>query len=166
MGLGKNQQGLPEFVERGVPRLKHGIGYGKKDGFDAKLDIWDQLEKEEKIEAKKGTLEATFAREGTTYPYKGTLELILMAGEIIFGFKIFADYVNGVKKTNVIEISVGVEELIVAEEEPKEDVATPEVKTADDQDGELDLKTYVLNSIMDVFYDDFDVFFTTLFDSG
>ena len=29
MGMGRNQQGLPEFVERGVPRLKHGIGYSE-----------------------------------------------------------------------------------------------------------------------------------------
>ena len=71
MGLGKNQQGLPGFMDPKTPRLKHGIGYGEEDGSDTELDIWDQLDKEEKIEAKKGTLEATFAREGTTYPYKG-----------------------------------------------------------------------------------------------
>ena len=97
IGLGKNQQGPPEFVERGVPRLKHEIGYGKEDGSDIELDIWDQLEKEEKIEAKKGTLKETFAREGTTCPYKGTPEPILMAGEVILRFDIFADYVNGAK---------------------------------------------------------------------
>ena len=57
-----------------------------------------------------------------------------MAGEIISGFEIFADYVNGVKKADVTEIFTGVEELIVAEEEPKEDVTTSEVKTTDDQD--------------------------------
>ena len=51
------------------------------------------------------------------------------------------------------------EELIVAEEEPEEDVAIPEVKTNNDQNEELDLEAYVLNSIMDVFYDDYDVSF-------
>ena len=83
MGLEKNQQGLPKFLDQEVPRLKHGIRYGKEDGSDAELDIWDQLNKEEKIEAKKGTLEETFAREGTPYPYKGTPEPFLMAGEVI-----------------------------------------------------------------------------------
>ena len=39
MGLGKNQQGLPEFADREVPRLKHGIGYGEEDGSDLELDI-------------------------------------------------------------------------------------------------------------------------------
>ena len=85
-----------------------------------------------KIEAKKKTLKKTFAREGTTYPYKRTPELILMAGEVIPGFEIFADYVNRVKQAVAIEVPGVVEELIVDEEEPKEDVATPEEKTVDD----------------------------------
>ena len=66
MGLEKNQQGLPEFVDREVLRLKHGIKYGEEDGFDAELDIWGQLDSEEKIEAKKKTLKRNFEREGTT----------------------------------------------------------------------------------------------------
>ena len=53
----------------------------------------------------------------------------------------------------------------MAEEEPKEDVATPEVNTTDDQDEELDLEAYVQNSIMDVFYDDYEVSFTALFET-
>ena len=88
-----------------------------------------------------------------------------MAGEIIPGFDIFADYVNGAKKADVTKIPTGVEELIVAEEEPKENIATPKVKTTDDQDEELDLEAYVLNSIMDVFYDDYDVSFEALFET-
>ena len=68
MGLGKDQQDLPRFVDPEMPRLKHGIGYGEEDGSDTELDIWDQLDKEEKIEAKKGTLKITFFREGTKYP--------------------------------------------------------------------------------------------------
>ena len=86
-----------------------------------------------------------------------------MVGEVISGFEIFAEYVNRVKKADVNEVLADVEELIVAEEEPKENVATPEVKTTNDQDGELDLEAYVLNSIMDLFYDDYDIFFTALF---
>ena len=95
LGLGRNQQGLPEFMDREVPKLKHGIEYGEEDGSDAELDIWYQIDREEKIEAKKGTLEEAFKREGTTYPYKGTPEPILMAEEVIPEFEIFADYVNG-----------------------------------------------------------------------
>ena len=98
LGLGKYQQGLPGFVDQETPRLKHGIGYGEEDGSDTELDIWDQLDKEAKIEAKKGTLKITFFREGTKYPYQGTPEPILMAGEVIPGFEIFADYVNKGKR--------------------------------------------------------------------
>ena len=72
MGLGKNQQGLLEFMNQKVPRLKHGIGYGEEDGSNAELDIWGQLDKEERDEAKKKTLKETFAREGTGYAYQGT----------------------------------------------------------------------------------------------
>ena len=88
-----------------------------------------------------------------------------MAGEVIPGFEIFAKYVNRVKKSNITEVLVDVEELIVTEEEPKEEIATPKVKTTDDQDGELDLEVYVLNSIMDLFYDDYDVSFDALFET-
>ena len=58
-----------------------------------------------------------------------------------------------------------VEELIVLEEEPKEDVTILESKATDDQDEELDLEAYVLNSIMDVFYDDYDISFAALFET-
>ena len=88
-----------------------------------------------------------------------------MAWEVIPGIEIFTDHVDRGKRTVADEAPVIVEELIVAEEEPKEDVATPEVKTADDQDEELDLKAYVLNSIMDDFYDDYDVSFAALFET-
>ena len=88
-----------------------------------------------------------------------------MAGEVILGFEIFADFVNKVKRTDEAEIPTYVEELIVAEEKSKEDVATPEVKTTDDQNEELDLEAYVLNSIMDIFYDDYDVSFAALFET-
>ena len=54
-----------------TPRLKHEIGYSEEDGSDTELDIWDQLDKEAKVEAKKGTLKKTFFREGTKYPYQG-----------------------------------------------------------------------------------------------
>ena len=152
-------------MDQKVPKLKHGIGYGEKDGFDAELDIWDQLDKEKKIEAKKGTLKETFTRKGTTYPYKGTPEPILMDGEVILGFEIFADYVNKGKRVVADETSVIMEELVVAEEEPEEVVAIPESKATDDQNEESDLEAYVLNSIMDVFYDDYDVSFTALFET-
>ena len=128
------------------------------------MDIWDQLNKEAKIEAKKGTLKTTFFREGTKYPYQGTPKPILMAREVSPRFEIFIDYMDKGKRAITDEAPVIVEELIVAEEEPKEDVAIPEVKATDDQDEELDLEAYVLNSIMDVFYDDYDVSFAALFE--
>ena len=71
MGLGKNQQGLPEFADQKVPRLKHGIGYGEEDGSDIELDIWDQLDEEAKIEAKKGTLKITFLGKAPSTHIKG-----------------------------------------------------------------------------------------------
>ena len=102
LGLGKNQQGLPEFVDLRILRLKYGIEYGEEDGSDTELDIWGQLDREAEIEAKKKTLEMTFFREGTKYPYQGTPEPILMAGEVIPGFEIFAEHLNMVKKDAVI----------------------------------------------------------------
>ena len=72
---------------------------------------------------------------------------------------------NRGKRAIADEAPVIVEDLIVAEEEPKENVTIPEVKATEDQDEELDLKAYVLNSIMDVFYDDYDVSFAALFET-
>ena len=124
-------------------KLKHEIGYDGGDDSEEEIDIWGQLEKEEEVEVKKKTLKETFAREGIGCSYKGAPELILMAGEVIPGFEIFVEYMNGVKKDDVTEVPVDVKELIVAEEEPKEDVATLEVKTTNDQDEELDLEAFI-----------------------
>ena len=88
-------------------------------------------------------MKITFFREGTKYPYQGIPEPILMAGEVLPGFKIFADHVNRGKRAIADEAPVIVEELIVAEKEPEEDIAIPEVKTTDDQDEELDLEAYI-----------------------
>ena len=49
MGLGKNQQGPPEFIKHGAPRLKHGIGYDGEVDYEEELDIWGQLEKEKEV---------------------------------------------------------------------------------------------------------------------
>ena len=51
----------------------------------------------------------------------------------------------------------------MAEKEPEEVIAIPESKATNDQDEEPDLEAYVLNSIMDVFYDDYNVSFAALF---
>ena len=48
---------------------------------------------------------------------------------------------NGVKEADDTKVPMDVKELIVAEEEPKEEVATPEVKTTNDQNEELDFET-------------------------
>ena len=152
-------------MEHKTLRLKHGIGYEGEDDSEEELDIWGQLEKEEKVEAKKKTLKETFVRERTGCSYKGTPEPILMAGEVIPGFEKFTNYVNGVKKANVTEVfaDASVEELIVTEEEPKEDTVTPKVKATDGQNEKLDLEAYILNSIIDLFYDDYNVSLTALF---
>ena len=85
-----------------------------------------------------------------------------MAGEVILRFEIFVDYVNGVKKDD----DVPMKELILAKEELEGDIAALELKDVDGQNEELDLETYVLNSIMDLFYDDYDVSFAALFETS
>ena len=84
LGLGKDQQGLPGFVDLRIPRQKKmtGIGY-EEEGSDEDLDIWGLLDKEAKADAKKKTIETAFFKVGTNYPYQGTQEPILMAGRII-----------------------------------------------------------------------------------
>ena len=57
-----------------------------------------------------------------------------------------------------------VEELVHVEE-PKKDIPTVELKNTVDQEEECDFKSYVLNSILDVFYDDFDMSVENLFDT-
>ena len=39
MGLGKNQDGSPEFVERKMPILKHGVGYRGNNDFGEEDEI-------------------------------------------------------------------------------------------------------------------------------
>ena len=46
MGLERNQQGPPKFVEQGTLRLKHGIEYDGKDDSEEEFDLWTQFEKE------------------------------------------------------------------------------------------------------------------------
>ena len=107
----------------------------------------------------------TFFKVGTNYPYQGTQEPILMAGRIILGFEIFAEHLNMAKKGTAVEAPVNMDELIVAEEEPEGGAATLEEKVADDRDKEPDLETFVLNSIIDIFYDDYDVSIAELFET-
>ena len=106
-----------------MPRLKHGLGYGKEEGFNAELDIWDQFDKEEKAEAeakpakgkekvepKKKALWETFVREGEGYLYARKVEPIAMAGRVVSGFEIFSEFVNGLKVEATKEVPI--EELI------------------------------------------------------
>ena len=82
----------------------------------------------------------TFFREGTKYPYQGTPEPILMAGEVIPGFEIFAEHLNRAEKDVVVGAPVDIEELIVAEEEPEGETATPDEKTTGNQSKESDFE--------------------------
>ena len=82
-------------MEHRTLRLKHGIGYDGEDDSEEEFNLWTQLEKEEEFGARKKTLKETFAREGTGCSYRGTPELVLVAGEVILGFEIFTEYLNG-----------------------------------------------------------------------
>ena len=93
--------------------------------------------------------------EGIGYQYKGTPEPLMLARKLVPKFEIFANYVNRVKEAVIKEAIV--EELALPLES-KEDIAPVKLKDAAGQEEELDFKTYVVNSIMDVFYNDFKYF--------
>ena len=57
-----------------------------------------------------------------------------------------------------------VEELVQVKE-PKEDIPIVELKDTVDQEEECDFASYILNSILNVFYDDFDMSMADLFDT-
>ena len=126
LGLGKDQQGLPGFVDPETPRLKHGIGFGEEEGPDIEVDIWDQFEKEdedetkaaaeietkskekvgvkaepakekEKVQPKEKTLWETFTGEGEGYLYAENVKPVTMAGRMVPGFEIFSKFMNGLK---------------------------------------------------------------------
>ena len=148
-----------------MPILKYGVGYHGDD--DSKEE--DEVEVESRknrarTKLKKKALWEIFVEEGTNYPYTGNPKLLVVAREVISGFEIFTEYVNGVKiGTNDAEVIV--EELLI-DPESKEYITAPELKDVVDQEKELDFETYVLNSIMDVFYDDLDVSFANLFETN
>ena len=100
--------------------------------------------------------------EGANYPYTDKPEPLLIADKLISGFEIFAKEVNGIREP-VVEEAV-VEELVLSEE-PKEVIPAVEQKKADDQEEECDFTSFVLNSILDVFYDDIDISVANLFDT-
>ena len=52
MGLGKNQQGPPEFVEHETPRLKHGVGYNEEDNSEEELEIRISLRRRKRMKLK------------------------------------------------------------------------------------------------------------------
>ena len=86
----------------------------------------------------------------------------MIAEKLVPSFEIFTEEVNGIKKL-IIEEPV-VEELVQIEES-EGDIPTVELKDTIDQEEECDFASYVLNSILDIFYDDFDMFVENLFDT-
>ena len=82
--------------------------------------------------------------------------------KLVPNFKIFAEEVNGIKEVIVEEPMV--EELIQASG-PEEDIPIVEQKITDDQQKEHDFESYVLDSILDVFYDDVDISIAHLFET-
>ena len=100
--------------------------------------------------------------EGANYPYTGKPEPLLIADKLIPGFEIFAEKVNGIREPIVKEAVV---EEPVLSEEPEEVIPAVEQKKANDQEDECDFASFVLNSILDVFYDDIDISVANLFDN-
>ena len=101
-------------------------------------------------------------KDGANYPYTGKLEPLLIADKLIPGFEIFAKEVNGIRETIIKEAVV---EELVLNKEPEEVIPTEEQKKADDQEEECDFASFVLNNILDVFYDDIDISVGNLFDT-
>lgn len=116
MGLGKNQQGPPEFVEPKVPFLKHGMGYQKS--------------KKSKGKAKKQTLWETFVAEGTNYPYNSKPEPVMISDKLVQGFEIFTGEMSGTKE--IVAEEPVIEELVQFSK-PEEDTSATKTIKADDQ---------------------------------
>ena len=86
----------------------------------------------------------------------------MIAEKLAPSFKIFVEEVNGIKKL-IVEKPV-VEELVQTEE-PKENIPPVKLKNTIDQEKECDFTTFVLNGILDIFYNDFDIYVANLFDT-
>ena len=112
---------------------------------------------------KKKALWETFVEEGANYPYTGKPESLLIADKLVPEFEIFTEEVNEIRES-VVEEAV-VEELMLSEE-PEEVIPAAEQKKADDQEEECDFTSFVLNGILDVFYDDIDISVVNLFDTN
>ena len=152
MGLGKNQQGPPEFVEPKVPKSKFGLGYQRIG----------RLRRARRQSSRKKTLWETFMEEGTNYPYAGKPKPLMIADKLVPGFEIFIEEMNEIREPVVKEAVI--EELVLSEE-PEEVIPAPERKEADDQEGECDFASFVFNNIVDIFYDDIDILVGNLFDT-
>ena len=90
MGLERNQQGPPEFVEPKVPRSRFGLGY-------------QSSRKARRRSNKQKTLWETFVREGTNYPYAGKPEPLMIADKLVPGFEIFAKEMSEIKEPTIKE---------------------------------------------------------------
>ena len=83
----------------------------------------------------------------------------MIVERLVPGFEIFAEQVNGIKKS-LIEEPIMVELVMTPEHE--EDVPAAELKATDDQEEELNFESYVLNY---AFYDDIDISLANLFEN-
>ena len=148
MGLGKNQQGLSEFVEPKVPILKYGLGYQKN--------------KKAKGKAKKQTPWEMFMEEGANYPYTSNPNSLMVVDKLVPSFEIFTEYMNQTKEC-VCKKPV-VEELVQSTE-LKDKISATEIKKVADEEVECDFESFIFKSIIDVFYDDLDVSLSNLFNT-
>ena len=163
IGLGKNQNGPLEFVERKVLILKYGVEYHRDDDFEEGNKVGIESGKEKpRTELKKESLWETFVNEGTRYPYEGALNPLMIVKKLVPGFDIFIEHLNGIKEV-VIEEPI-VEELVLTPESG-EDIPAMKLKDIADLKKELNFESYVIESIMDVFYNDLDVSFPHLFET-
>ena len=86
----------------------------------------------------------------------------MIAEKLVPDFEIFVEQVKEIKEPTIEKPIV--EELIQTLES-EHDIPAVEQKVTGDQQKEHDFESYVLDSILDVFYDDVDVSLANLFDT-
>ena len=87
----------------------------------------------------------------------------MLAGKEVSRFEIFVEFVNRLK-TETAKKEAIMEELAM-ELESNKGIAAMGLKDADDHNKESDFETFIYNSFIDAFYDDFDVSLANLFEA-
>ena len=112
IGLGKNQNGPLEFVERKVLILKYRVGYhGDNDSEEGNEVGIESRKNKARPKLKKESLWETFMKEGIGYPYEGAPEPLMIAKKLVPRFEILMEHVNGIKEIVAKELIL--EELVL-----------------------------------------------------